>query len=344
MFKQHPFVSKVLFFLFIAIFLQNCTTDEASTIEPSETTETEDLISIALAEDLQDLASDEVTLRNLQGTTFKTLNQALRCTNLTGALFSGRKTIYAPTDAAFAKLGLTESNVCSALDAATLTNILLYHVTDGLVSINERGCIEMLNGDIAQLTSESNRLFINDLNISRSFAQRRIGSTLLVYVINDVLQVPDQTIVQTAIGASQFSSLVAAVLAADPAIAAALSDPNQILTVFAPTNEAFDNLISALGATSLEDLVDQVGVEALSTILLYHVVDACAFSNDLQNGQLLTTLQGEQLRVNLRNLSIIDKTNTPAGLVTSGLDILTSNGIVHTIDKVLLPNAILENL
>ncbi len=69
-----------------------------------------------------------------------------------------------------------------------------------------------------------------------------------------------------------------------------------------------------------------------------------ALSNDLQNGQLLTTLQGEQLRVNLRNLSIIDKTNTPAGLVTSGLDILTSNGIVHTIDKVLLPNAILENL
>ncbi|MDX1942465.1 MAG: fasciclin domain-containing protein, partial [Saprospiraceae bacterium] len=129
-----------------------------------------------------------------------------------------------------------------------------------------------------------------------------------------------------------------------PAIAAALSDPNQILTVFAPTNEAFAELISALGANSLEDLVAQVGVEALSTILLYHVVDSCAFSNDLRNGQNLTTLQGEKLKVDLRNLSIIDKTDAPANLVPAGLDILTSNGIVHTIDKVLLPDAILENL
>ena len=85
-------------------------------------------------------------------------------------------------------------------------------------------------------------------------------------------------------------------------------------------------------------------MEGLSTILLYHVVDACAFSNDLRNNLELETLQGETITVDLKNLAIEDKTGTPAPLDAEGLDILTSNGIVHTINKVLLPQVIIDAL
>jgi len=138
--------------------------------------------------------------------------------------------------------------------------------------------------------------------------------------------------------------LVSAVLAADPAVAAALSDETAIYTVFAPTNQAFDDLIAALGLADLNDLVNTLGVPNLTTVLLYHVYGGCAFSNDLSDGQMIPTLQGETLEVDLQNLTILDKSTSPAGLVPTGLDVLTSNGIVHTVDKVLLPQAIINQL
>jgi len=186
--------------------------------------------------------------------------------------------------------------------------------------------------------------FINDSRIYLGWTQRGHGYKLRVYAITDVLLPPTDNIVATAASVSDFSSLVAAVLAADPAIAAALSDEDAIYTVFAPTNQAFADLVLALGYNDLNDLVAGIGVNALSTVLLYHVADACAFSNNLSDGQSIATLQGETVDVDLNNLSLIDKSGAPAGLVPTGLDVLTSNGVVHTIDKVLLPQAIINAL
>ena len=127
-------------------------------------------------------------------------------------------------------------------------------------------------------------------------------------------------------------------------MAAALSNDDAIFTVFAPTDKAFGDLLAALGVSSLEEAVAAVGMEALTTILLYHVVDGCATSNDLRNNMMIPTLQGESVRVDLRNKTIVDKTGTGAPLVKSGLNIRTANGYIHTIDKVLLPQAILDVL
>ena len=339
---------KALLLLVLALFLQNCAEDdEVSTSQTATLTETELAINVDQAEELEELGqpeSGDLQARTSSYYSFNTLNQALHCTGLNEALFSGHKTIYAPSDAAFAKLGLDAHNVCEVLDTETLTNILLYHVVDDFVSLRERGCVEMLNGDITQVAVRNHRLFINDSRIYLAFNQKGRHYFLRVYAINEVLEVPEDNIVETASGADQFSVLVDAVLAADPAIAEALSDEDAIYTVFAPTNEAFVDLLEALGVSTLDELVAAIGVEGLSTVLLYHVVDGCAFSNDLKDGLRLETLQGEKLKVDLDNLSLIDKTDTPAGLDAEGLDILTSNGIVHTIDKVLLPDAILQNL
>jgi len=327
-----------------ALMMQNCTEEDVVSTTPSEDT-VEAFINMDNAIEVESFEDSEIESRTRRFYTFTTLSQALSCTGLGAVLADGENTIYAPSDAAFDKLGLDVHNVCSALSIETLTEILLYHVVPSrLVSPRDLGCKEMANGDIAQTAIKSHRLFINDSRIYRAFTQVGHDYRLRVYAVTDVLEVPSNNIVATAASASVFESLVAAVLAADPAIAAALSDEDAVYTVFAPTNDAFSDLIAAFGASSLEELVGIVGVDALSTILLYHVVDACAFSNDLEDGLRVTTLQGEQLEIDLDNLSVLDKTDTPSGLEVELLDILTSNGVVHGIDKVLLPQAILDIL
>ncbi|MEL6123859.1 MAG: fasciclin domain-containing protein [Bacteroidota bacterium] len=339
--KWYSIYSVVVLLLAVAM-VQSCSEDIAAIDN--------DVVAIDIDEaqgeivDLLDLADPENNEKTSSSRTFRTLNQALRCTGLGSALFDGHKTIYAPSDAAFAKLGLNRHNVCTELDKETLTEILLYHVVGEVVSIRERGCIEPLNGDVAQVSVKRHRLFVNESRIRAAFNQRGRHYFLRVYRIDAVLMPPARTIVETASGVDMFSSLVAAVVAADPMIAETLSDPDGIFTVFAPTNDAFADLISGLGLNTLEDVVAAIGVDGLSTVLRYHVVPACAFSNDLKNGAKIPTAQGETITVDLRNLALIDKTDTPAQLVPEGLDIRTANGIVHTIDKVLLPNEILMML
>jgi len=282
---------------------------------------------------------DEEKSRGFGFFSFNTLNAALHCTGLKDALFSGHKTIYAPSDYAFAKLGFNSHNICE-IDTETLSGILLYHVVDETVSLFKQGCLEMINGDITQLNKKKYRFKINESTIYAAFGQGGHGYSLRVYIISEVLTPPALSIVETAVETDIFSSLVAAVLAADPAIVTALSDPDAIFTVFAPTNQAFEDLISALDVGDLDGLVDAIGVEGLTQVLLYHVIGDCAFSNNLSNGLMLTTLLGEDLTIDLENLEVIDATGSGSGLVPNLLDIRTSNGIVHTIDRVLIPSAI----
>ncbi|RPD43436.1 fasciclin domain-containing protein, partial [Hymenobacter sediminis] len=89
------------------------------------------------------------------------------------------------------------------------------------------------------------------------------------------------------------------------------------------------NLYAALGVTS----VDEIPLETLTAVLQYHVVPARAFSQDLRQGASLPTLlTGKNLTVNLSDLKIND-----AGLVAEALNIHATNGVIHVIDKVMLP-------
>jgi len=335
---------KKLIFLFsiLTLIFTSCEQKEVINIEDT-LNESLTEVSLNAASELETfIASEEVNKRNIS---FHTLNQALKCSGLRSALFSGKKTIFAPTDRAFAKLDIDAHNVCD-LPIEQLVAILTYHVADEFQYGFQKGCTTQLDGNVAQLNRRNHKKFINDSRIVASWYQRGYHPQykLRVFAIKKVLTPPTNNIVATASSVSDFSSLVAAVLAANPAIAAALSDENAVYTVFAPTNQAFADLLAALGFHSLEELVNGIGVDNLSTVLLYHVVDGCAFSNDLSNGLRIHTLQGERLKVDLNNLSIIDKSDAPSRLVPEGLDIITSNGIVHTIDKVLLPDAILDQL
>ena len=157
----------------------------------------------------------------------------------------------------------------------------------------------------------------------------------------------DANIVEAAQATSELSTLVAALQKADESanndLITALSGEGPF-TVFAPTNEAFNDLLAQLdGFDSLDDFSSQQLQDLLAVILTYHVVADAAFSTDLSDGMSLTTLQGSSLQVDIDgDVFIQDATDVPAQVVDA--DIEVSNGVVHIIDKVLLPQAILDEL
>jgi uncharacterized surface protein with fasciclin (FAS1) repeats len=121
------------------------------------------------------------------------------------------------------------------------------------------------------------------------------------------------------------STLVDAVTAADLAETLQADGP---YTVFAPTNDAF----AAVGDNALTRLLRPANQDQLAEILTYHVVPDEAMAADLQDGQTLTTVQGDKLEV-----SVDGETVTIGGATVTQPDVDASNGIVHVIDAVLMP-------
>jgi uncharacterized surface protein with fasciclin (FAS1) repeats len=145
-----------------------------------------------------------------------------------------------------------------------------------------------------------------------------------------------QNIVELAIATPELSSLVAALTAADLVDALNADGP---FTVFAPTNEAFATFLSDYDFATLDD----VPVEVLQQVLLYHVVASEIASSDLTNPGNTTamTLQGADLTVTMPEATITDATGITDIRITA-VDIEASNGVVHLIDKVMLPFLITE--
>ena len=141
------------------------------------------------------------------------------------------------------------------------------------------------------------------------------------------------TIVDVAVGNEDFSTLVAAVTAAD--LVETLSGEGPF-TVFAPTNDAFD----ALPDGTVESLTQPENKATLATILTYHVVEGEVLSTDLTDGQEVTTVQGEILVVGVSDsgVTLTDAGGNAVNVVIADVD--ASNGVIHAIDGVLMPAAV----
>lgn len=132
-------------------------------------------------------------------------------------------------------------------------------------------------------------------------------------------------IVDTAAANSDFETLVAAVQAAGLVDTLKGDGP---FTVFAPTDDAF----AALG-TTVDDLLKPENKDQLTAILTYHVVAGKVMSTDLSDDMTAATVQGEDITIDLDNGVMIND----ATVVTA--DIETSNGVIHVIDKVIMPKS-----
>lgn len=139
------------------------------------------------------------------------------------------------------------------------------------------------------------------------------------------IQVRAQDIVDTAVSAGQFNTLVAAVQAAGLVDTLKGEGP---FTVFAPTDEAF----AALPEGTVETLLKPENLEQLVAVLTYHVIPGKVMSTDIAGQALqVESVQGSSLSVDATNGVTVDGANVVAA------DIETDNGVIHVIDKVVLP-------
>lgn len=163
-----------------------------------------------------------------------------------------------------------------------------------------------------------------------SFRQLRAVGSLLALSVVGLAAAPAAVagdIVDTAVGAGSFNTLVTAVKAAG--LVDALKGPGP-LTVFAPTDEAFKKL----PAGTLDDLLKPENKEKLKGILLYHVVSGKVMSTDLKGTMKPATLQGATLTVVAGASGV-----TVNGAKVVIADVAASNGVIHAIDAVVLPPA-----
>ncbi len=250
---------------------------------------------------------------------FNTLLAAAKAAGLADALAEGGPfTVFAPTDAAFKKLPAgTVETLLKPENKEKLAAILKYHVVPGRMGsgkVVRAGRADSLLGPTILFSAEKGKVLADGARI----VQTDIGASNGVIHVIDAVILPQNT-AQRLSGASQFSTLVAA------AKAAGLVDPlagSGKLTVFAPTNAAF----SKLPAGTVESLLEEANRGKLQAILKYHVV---AGSNVL--GEMrLATLQGQPLGLTAERFRV-------NGVKVSQADIITTNGVIHQIDRVLLP-------
>lgn len=137
--------------------------------------------------------------------------------------------------------------------------------------------------------------------------------------------VPSKNIVENAANSSDHTTLVAAVKAAGLAETLSGSGP---FTVFAPTNAAFDKL----PAGTVDNLLKPEMKGDLTSVLTFHVVPGALRAADLKDGQKLTTVQGKELTVSMKDGNVMID-----GATVTTADVISSNGVTHVIDAVLIP-------
>jgi uncharacterized surface protein with fasciclin (FAS1) repeats len=133
------------------------------------------------------------------------------------------------------------------------------------------------------------------------------------------------TVVDVAVGSPDHTTLVAAVTAAGLAETLSGTGP---FTIFAPTNAAFD----ALPAGTVDGLLKPESKDALTGILTYHVVAGNVMAADLTDGQVVKTLNGQDLKVYIKDGKVMIN-----GANVTAADLKGSNGVIHVVDAVLMP-------
>lgn len=269
-------------------------------------------------------------------TRFTILVEAVKAAGLDDELAAaGPLTVFAPTNDAFAallvELGVTKEQLLA--DTALLQSVLTYHVIGSDVKAAQvplGKAVTTLQGGIFKVDSTAGGLVITDgRNRTSKIVQTDLAaSNGTLHVIDKVLLPADKTIVQTALALPQFSLLAEAVQAAG--LVDTLSGPGPF-TVFAPTDDAFAALLTELNTTKDALFADTA---LLTQVLTYHVLAGRVLKADVPVGTPIATVQGASFTVDA-SLKITDGAGRTAGITAT--DVLASNGVIHVLDKVILP-------
>jgi len=274
-------------------------------------------------------ASDIVDTAVAAGS-FKTLVAAVKAAGLVETLKGkGPFTVFAPTDEAFAKLPKgTVEDLLKPENKDKLVAILTYHVVAGKVmaaDVVKLKSAKTVQGQSVAITVADGGVSVDSAKVVKTDIACSNG---VIHVIDSVIlpksapATPD--IVDTAVAAGSFKTLVAAVKAAGLVETLKGKGP---FTVFAPTDEAF----AKLPAGTVESLLKPENKDKLVAILTYHVVPGSLKAADVVKAGELKTVNGKAAKITTDGGAKI----SGAGIVKT--DIETSNGIIHVIDSVILP-------
>ena len=317
-----------LLILAVAIVFSACSDDDENT-----TPTPEPLNIVETAQATEDLSSLVAALQAADG-------------DLVNVLSGGEFTVLAPTNAAFDNF-LADNGFANLSEVPTdvLANILLNHVISGTVlstTLTDAGAgyttTNATNEDGDNLSLYFNTTNGVTFNGTSSVAQADVEATNgVVHIVDQVIGLP--TIATFATADPTFETLVAALTRPDLEVPfvtiLSTTDPTYgiPLTTFAPTNEAFGDLLVEIGADDLS----QIDVNLLTAVLLTHVVaQANVRAEDLAQDLPVVTLSEETLTVDLTNgAQLVDPNGRVANIIANNVQAI--NGVVHVIDKVVLP-------
>lgn len=263
---------------------------------------------------------------------FKTLASLLQSAGLVDTLKTGGPfTVLAPTDAAFAKVPKATLDALAA-DPAKLKAVLLYHVISGSVPSSEvvkLTSAKTLNGASVSIKVQNGSVLINDAKVVTPDVTASNG---IIHVIDSVLLPPPavaapQNLVKTAVAAGQFKTLAS--LLTKSGLAKTLQSGTW--TVFAPTDAAFAKVPKA----TLAKLGNNPAL--LKKVLLYHVVKGSVPASKVVtlNGKSVAMVSGSPVRIKISGGNVFLNGSTKV----TKTDIKASNGLIHVINKVLIPSA-----
>lgn len=334
-------ISKLpLFLLVLLMGFTACQKDPLQEVKP--------LVSNELAGDRSGNSVVDIALANPD---FSVLVAAVVKTNSVNffSKSSLNGTVFAPTNAAFAQLP-APFNTASGINSITdpkdikfLTQVLRYHVL-----IGRKNAAQLPNGGYATFktatTPNDNHLFVsrnanNEVFINgntKVIAADIQADNGVIHVIDKVLFFPTRDLAQVAIANGNFTALVAAVN--KTGLTNTLFSTNTNVTVFAPTDAAFAQLPAPLNnAANISKIQDAATINTLRTVLLYHLVGGRVFSADLREGLSVPMVAAGNTLITLAGGPQVRGSGNPSASNIVATDILARNGVIHVIDRVLLP-------
>jgi transforming growth factor-beta-induced protein len=256
---------------------------------------------------------------------------------------SAEFTVFAPTNAAFVQLlNDLDLNSINEIPDELLVDVLQYHVFDQKVlssDLSENLVAPTLGNYTVRFTlSGGAKVWTSSEGFADISTPDVIASNGVIHVINKVLvpnlpsENPTNNIVEVAL-ANGFDSLAKALTVAG---LVSVFEGDDVYTVFAPTNQAFIDLLDDLGLTN----ISQIPTETLTAVLTYHVTPGYVFSDQLVSNLDVGTLNNVatfKIKINGSAVSIEDALSGNTDASVTAANVRATNGVVHVIDKVLRP-------